>query len=466
MDDKIPVTLSEDILTLLCFDKETLPLLVSNIQPELFDSIYMRNVAVKAINFYNEYKEPIGAHLLNEFENELSNDDEGNIYNKIINGVVRTKDSINKDYVINKLSAFIRRQQLKLKVIKASKLLMENKVEEADALIAETKSAQLTLFDPGTFFGKDNRTYSYFDIEDSDRGIYTGIEVLDRLGIIPYPKELYMMMGRAGAGKSWMLIHLAKMALRQRKKVLHITLELSEDRLKGRYFQSLFGIATKKESLQERNAIFKKDPFGSLMKIDFEDIPKNKIKLLTDKEIIGFVRNKMERIPPTLLIKEFPTGYLTFEELTAFIENLKTYYNFKPDLLLIDYLDLMKVSLDNMRLDLGWLGIQLRGLGIAEDMAVVTVAQTNSGAEGKKWITRLNIAEDYSKIRYADNFLTHNQTEVEEMYGLARLFVDKARNEKKGSKILIKQNISLGQYCLDSVLMKESKEYFEKYMKE
>lgn len=464
-DDTLPSSLSEDILTLLCFDADTAPVIVNNVKPELFDSVYLKTVATKAIAFYKEFNSPIGIHLYNELEEKL-NGEEGALYKKIIKGILNSKEYVKKEYVMNKLNKFILSQRLKLSIIDVSKLLASGKVDEADALLSQIKRNNISLFDPGTMFGHNERTYSFFDSQEENLGIYTGIKELDELGIIPMPKELYMLMGRANSGKSFFLTYLAKSAIKQRKKVLHITLEMSEDRVKGRYFQSLFGVATRKESLQKSNAIFTYNSVGSSLNIDFSEIPKEKLKFFSDADIVSKIKKKMERIKPQLIIKEFPTGSLTIDELKAYLDNLETYYKFIPDIILLDYLDLMAVDSERMRLDLGILGVQLRGIAVERDVAIVTVAQTNNAAEGKRWITRRNIAEDFSKIRYADVFITFNQSEMERENGLARLFIDKSRNEKAGMKILISQNLSIGQFCLSSIKMVESKKYYDKFAKE
>jgi len=46
--------------------------------------------------------------------------------------------------------------------------------------------------------------------------------------------------------------------------------------------------------------------------------------------------------------------------------------------------------------------------------------------------------------------LTYSQTPAEKSLNLARLFVEKARNEESKMQVLITQAYGVGQFCLDS----------------
>lgn len=256
---------------------------------------------------------------------------------------------------------------------------------------------------------------------------------------------------------SWFLVHLAKYALLQRKKVLHITLELSERRLIQRYLQNFFGIASKNVDIQYYNAIFETEKSGDLYKINLSKL--KDIKTLRDDGIIPYLKERMNKVlrPSTgLIIKEFPTGSLSVNGLVRYLDNLEAYHNFIPDIILLDYLDLMSIDSDKMRIDLGRTGVELRGLAVERNLAMVTVAQTNRDAEGKAVITRKNLGEDFSKVKTSDVLVIYNQTYEEKERNLARLFFDKGRNSRDGETVLISQNYSIGQFCLDSIKISSS----------
>jgi hypothetical protein len=455
--DTINKNLQENILTLLVWDKSTAPLLVSHLKPELFDNVFYRNIAEKCINFYEEYDNVIQEHLPDVLEVELEDEKKKGVYERILKNIYDNKETVNKDFVLNKLDEFLRGQQLKIDLKVSADLVISGKIEEAEARLYNSKKTRVELFDPGVFFGKDLTRTLGFKKSIEDKMIHTGIDYLDLLQHIPTKGEVFTLLGKSGAKKSWFCIYLCKIAMLQRYKVLYVTLELDEDRVLGRTHQAFFGIASRLEDLQKENAVFETDKYGRISNIDFSRLPK--LHFMTDKNIIDVLEKKLGKLrSPSLLIKEFPSGSLSINMLDAYLKNLEAYYNWIPDIVILDYLDLMDIDLDKYRIDLGRMFVEFRGMCKKRNFAGVTVAQTNRVAEGVKLITRKHIGEDFSKIKTTDILVTSNQTEFEAEHGLLRLYIDKGRNGKDGDQILISQNISIGQYCLHSALM--SKDYW------
>jgi len=447
--DNLNTSLQENILTMLVFSDKHINLLVNNLNVDLFDNVYYKRIAELSINFYRKFNTPPKGHIADLLERELKNPDKQEIYERILVNIYESYDTLNESYILSELDKFIRIQNLKQSIKKAFELLQYGKVDEVESLLEESRKKRIELFNPGIVFRHDNpEIFTKLETNEEDL-IFTGIEVLDKLEHVPTRKELYILMASPGKGKSWFLVHLAKAALLQRKKVLHISLELGEGRLIQRYFQALFGIATKPVDLQLQNALFETDSFGNISRIKFNQIPH--VRNLKEEGIEDFLKSKMEElIKPQLIIKEFPTGSLSIQKLRAYLDNLEGYYNFIPDIILLDYLDLMDIDVDKLRIDLGRTAVELRGIAIERNLAMVTVAQSNRAGEDKAWLTRKNLGEDYSKVKTADVLITYNQLKHEKANGLARLFIDKGRNNRDGDAILISQNYSLGQFCLDS----------------
>jgi hypothetical protein len=450
-------SLQENIITLLAFDKDSAQIIVENVTPKMFSNPYYQRIAELSINFYQEFKDSPNEHLPDLLEPELQDSTKSEIYTKILESMYENKDSLHSKFVLSGLNKFIKTQNIKEALRGAVEALQNGDIDGAENLLESSRKQRINLFEPGTFLFKDkNRTLDFLDTQEANL-IYTGIKELDDLELCPCPGELYTFMARASAGKSWFLIHLAKYALLQRKKILHITLELDEDRLKARYMQNFFSIAmtNNKELLQLQNTYFTKTNHGYVSDINLKDIPT--IKSMKDNNIRSYLQDKIEQIrSPKLLIKFFPTGTLSIKGLRSYLDTLEGYENFIPDIILLDYLDLMDIDSTNLRIDLGRTCVDLRGIAGERNIAVVTVAQTSKMAEGVSLLTRKSLAEDFSKVRTSDNLITYTQTPSEYKRGLARLYVDKARNTRQGDVLLISQNYSFGQFCLSSSYMKNN----------
>lgn len=441
-------SLQENILVLMCFDGEALPVLANSVPVDLFDSSIYREIATQALNYYHEFKKPINEHLPDVMEDTLNGKDKkkGDLYKDTLRNLYDFKDDINSEYVLKQLSHFNRGQNLKLGLKEAVTLMASDKVDEAEVALEKYRKKDIELFDPGIRLNDPTKSLRF--LTKNEVFFPMGIDALDSLGICPAPKEMLMFVGSAGTGKTWALIHAGKSILLQRKKVLHITLEMSEDKIAQRYMQSLFGISKRK--VEKETPFLVTDDMGKLSDFDFGLIKDN--PTFADPDIGKQLRKKLTKIRnPNYIIKEFPTGQLTITQLKAYMESLQYHYNFFPDALIIDYADLMAIDSKNLRIDTGRLCKELRGLAVEYNLSLITASQANRVGDGVKILTRNHLAEDYSKVAIADNLITLNQTPDEYQMGLMRLYVDKGRNDRHGDQILLAQNYDMGQFCLDSV---------------
>ena len=452
MPDQLTSVLSENIITLLVFDKESCPLLINNVEVKYFENLFYKTIASKAIEYFKRFDEPPKEHISDLLDGELKTD-KGEIYAKILRSIYGNKDKINPKYILSELEKFIRAQSLKLSIVEAAELLQSGRVEEAEIVIDKAKNKRISVFDPGAFFLKDmDRSLSFLEKQYNENMILTGIPYLDDNNICPAPGELYVVVARSGVGKTWFMIHLGKFAILQGKKVLHLSLELNEEWVKTRYAQALFGVMSR-DKYRSYNPSLIKDSFGNLSGIDIKDI--NKPYSTRDEGIHQYLTEQIKQMrDPEIVVKYFPSGSLSLQGLKAYLDNLEGYFNFVPDIILLDYLDCMDLDVERLRIDLAQTAIALRGIAGEKNLAMVTVAQTNRQGEGRSLLTRSSLAEDFSKVRVADYLLTYNQTKFELNMGLARLYVDKARNAETGGIVLITQNYSIGQFCLDSIAVK------------
>lgn len=448
-DSKISGALQENVLTLLCFDDKRCHHIRAAVgSARIFENSVFKEVAGHAIDFIDQFGEAIKEHLADQLEGVLKGDDsrKASIYARLLENMYSAKEGLNGEYVISQLNKFVRQQHLKSAVISAVECLEDGRVDQAEVELQKGLGAQSTSFEIGTNLGDPTRALAFLDEED--QCLLTGIEGLDKMGIGPRRKELFLVMAPPGRGKTWALIHLGKWALLQRQTVVHITLEMSEARTSQRYLQSFFSIA-KKDALA-RIPTFTKDDKGRMTDVFYEEVERT---TLNDPNIRTRLTNRIKRVfhrQPPLIIKQFPTGGLTMAGLKAYLDGLERYHKIIPDMLIIDYPDLMTLDTANIRADTGKLMKDLRGIGVERNMAVVGATQSNREGSRARIVDESMVAEDWSKIMIADNIISYNQTAAEKALGLARLFSVKARNDESQFATIISQNYGIGQFCLDS----------------
>lgn len=446
--------LQEDLLVLLSFSEEHSTIIRGVLDINLFGGPY-RLISSRIYDYIDRFKKPPGVHLANLFSDKLEGDTrEGQLYAEIIENIHGAKAGINAPYVMSQLETFIKRQSLRAIAVDLAKALQkdtEASLEEAEQLLAKASTQALNVFDKGTRLSDKKRALKFLDSTTS--AFPTGIPELDKRGLGPTRKELWLYIANTKAGKTWALIHLAKMVLMARAKVLHITLEMSEERSSQRYMQALFALSKRKETFQAVR--FKKDTLGRVS--GFEDVRITPRFALDDPNIRKVLEGKIDqwalRLLDNIIIKQFPTGQLTVGQLTAYMDNLEATEGFVPDLLIIDYPDLMSIPKDNYRLGIDEVYKNLRGIAVARNLALAVVSQSHRGAAKVKQVGAENVAEAYSKIAHGDTIITYTQTKQEHALGLARLHVAAARNDADKLTVILSQNYASGQFAIDSTLM-------------
>lgn len=446
--------LSENIMCLLSYD-ETYANIVRNTIPLNLWSGPQRIIASRIYDYLDRFKTPPRDHLPDILSDKLEKENaESELYKNLVLSIRNAQDGINVEYISYQLQLFIKRQSLRGVAVDLTKALQadtEESLERAEQLIQQAKHSQLQIFDPGTRLSDKNKALRFLDFGNDC--FPTGIPELDKRGLGPTRKEMWLLIADKKRGKSMMLSHLGKMAIMHRLKVVHITLEMSEGRVSQRYFQTLYSIAKRPEI--SKVSRLKKDDSGNLsqfMQIDLrpkhslqdQDI-KQKLEKLIDKWAIRQLNN--------IYIKEFPTGSLTVPQLEGYLDNLAATQGFHPDLLILDFVDLMKIDKDNVRGSLDELYKRLRGTAVERNYALATVSQSNRGGASAKVLKSDSVAEAYSKTQHADVTITLNATPAEKRLGLARLLVDASRNEEDGFSIVISQHYKTGLFMLDSALM-------------
>lgn len=466
-ENELPKNQIENILTLCCFDNNNKANIIFNlIDPAIIGNQFYQNIYLKIKDYHAIYKVSPKEHISDLLQTELSGKS-NEIYKRLLMSLYKSKDNLNTEFVLSSLSKFIESQNLKQAIIEAGELTQAGLVDQAKLTLQTfgKGNIQSQIFNPGIRLSEFKKA---FERLAQQTHIQTGIKVLDSIGACPTPKELYILLGMSNAGKSWFLIHLGKMALLQNKKILHVTLEMSENEVLKRYYQSLFALTTQHSEKAYDISLLNRD-IEVLKSIDqgIIEYPANK-PILNFSNLYGDVAIKSSSqtietwlakrlnhpMFDNLIIKEFPSGLLTMNMLEAYLDSLASLYNFVPDMVLLDYLDLMAMSSENKRIETGNLFIAYRGLAQQRNFAGVSVTQGNREGENARILTGKHLSEDFSKKFTVDTLITFNQTESELRLRLARLWLDKFRTGIKQNQLfLITQNYNLGQFCLDSIVL-------------
>ncbi|WP_342234671.1 DnaB-like helicase C-terminal domain-containing protein [Inquilinus sp. OTU3971] len=339
-------------------------------------------------------------------------------------------DVSDRDYIVDEVATFAKHQAVAEAIYNSVDLL-----EKRDFTKIE-KSMRVAL-DTGSM--GDFGAYDYFEEIASrteerldklagkapPRGIPTGVRALDcELMHEGFGrKELTVFMGGPKSGKTMALVNFAKAASLQGYNVLYVTLEVAARII------------------------------GERLDASFSEVA---LKGLKDK--IRDVESKildLQKRAGALKIHEFPTGSMKPSDLRRLI----SFYQARGlmfDIVFVDYGDIMapEFRTDNPIENSKSIYVDLRGIAVAENIAVVTATQTNR--EGAKAATAKmeHAAEDFNKVRIADLLVSINATDDERAMNEARLFFAASRNQAGNFTLRIKQDLEKAQFLI-RVLAKE-----------
>lgn len=453
--EKMTSSLQENIITMLAFNEPSGKIVAQLVTADLFEGEY-RTIAERCLEYWVTYRMPPGDHVSDLFSDILEDPKNrmAKPYRNILTQMHALSTGLNTKYVLDQVTRFIRLQDLKDGILRSAEQLQAHEdmaIEEVEELWHKLLASQRATFDPGVRLDDFVGVLNYMAQLRSEFAF--GIAALDKRNIVPYRGSVTLLIGPRGAGKSWFLVHTGRTNLMRGKKVLHITLEMAEYEVAQRYYQSLFSVTTHQVSVKVPTFEMAREGSLILSGISLEDVePEFSFDSQFIRDELATHVNLLGRRARNLIIKSFPTSSLTMRGLEAYLDMLETNEGFVPDLILLDYIGLVKTSAANKRLDLSQAAIDFRGLVGRRSMAGVTAQQAGRGASASGNVQDSDVAEDFSLTHTADQVMAFSRTAGEKSLGLGRIHVSKARGVRDSWTAVVGQNFGIGQFAITSAL--------------
>ena len=320
------------------------------------------------------------------------------------------KDTTGLDFIKDKTIDFCKNQALKQAIYNSVDLFKSGNHEEVRKIIDTALKVGLD-----TDIGHEYVSMFAQRINESSRKIIsTGWPVIDNIidgGL--GAGELGVIVAPAGIGKSWGLVSMAASALKNEKNILYYTMELSQNYV-GLRFDSYF-----------------------------TGIPSQNLKYHQEE-----VKNKLEYIKGNLIIKYYPTKTATIQTLRGHIEKTKIVKQFIPDVIFVDYADLLSGHGKEKRFILENIYEDLRGLAGELQIPIWTASQANKSSLEHDIIEADKVAEAYAKVMIADFVMSLSRKIADKISGTARWHIIKNRMGKDGITFPSSFNASTGQITI------------------
>lgn len=400
--DVFDSSVQHKIMSLMVRDRAFMLKCSDYIKPQYFDDDILMDLARISLDYFRKYKVnhsptsllDVTAEFLAKHKRENADD-----YFNTISRLYKY-DIPERDYLLDKVVEFVLFQEVRNALFESADLLQNKEFDKIKRLVDQAyKIKQDTQ--PGIDYFSEEAIKIRYETQELAK-ISTGLPELDSclgggLGV----GELGIIMAPPNVGKSILLTILGANALRVRKRVLHISLEMSDTKIALRYDRNLLG--------KGRQAI-KDDLDGS----------------------IAFLQQFARNMKANLHIKQWPTRTASIHTFRAYTEQLKM-DGFEPDLILVDYSGIMKASTprDARHLEIEEANEDLRGWAGELGIPIWTAAQTKATGVNKPILTIEDLGESFAQAKVADVIVAACQTKKEHDEEKMRLVLAKVRDDKK-----------------------------------
>lgn len=376
--------LEKIILTLMLNDNEFSSKVFPYFKTDYFQDTSHNTVA----SIFKKYQEQYNAlPSIGAMEIELSEQkhlsqqtytDTKTLIEKLYNtDIVRHAKELSKEHILEKTEKYFKQQSCMLAVYKAIDIL-ENKTSNYDNIPELLKTAVSVSFDQniGHDYIRDaqSRFDEYHKVESLLPFKLTALNQVTGGGC-SY-KSLVVPVAPTGVGKSFFMTDWSSYLIKNGYNVLYITLELSETKIAERIDMNLMDCTL--QQLRQMPAM----TFNS------------KIKQIKSNAI------------GTIKIKEYVAGVFNANHLRHLLKELKLKENFSPNIVFIDYINLMasyrNTDASNSYAQVKAVAEEVRGVAMEQDLIICSPTQTNRSGVNTNDFNLTEISESLGIAMTAD----------------------------------------------------------------
>jgi len=396
------------VLSSLLNNKEFLINIHDILSEEYFDNQAHKWVVGEILKYYDKYHTTPTLEVLKVELARVENEVLQVSIKEQLREAVNHRDT-DAEFVESEFSDFCKNQQLKKALLSSVDLLKAGDYDSIKMMIENALRA-----------GQDkNLGHEYEkDIEDRYREEHrTAIPT-------PWPQfnellqgglgngDFGLIFGNPGGGKSWSLVALGGHAVKMGYNVVHYTLELGEEYVGKRY-----------------------DAFFT--KISVSEVNNHKDR----------IAETLKDLPGRLIIKEFATGKAAVSTVESHVVKCID-LGMKPDLILIDYVDLLRSKKTNRERkdEIDDIYLSTKGLARQLDVPIWSVSQVNRQGAQDDIIEGHKAAGSYDKMMVTDFAASLSRKKEDKINGTGRWHIMKNRYGMDGLTFGAKADVSTGTF--------------------
>ena len=401
------------VLGALLTQREFLLNIADSLDSEYFESSAHKWTIDYVIKYFNEYHTYPTIETLSIEIKKIDNEVLRISLTESLREAYKMADASDLEWVEKEFSDFCKNQQMKKAIMTSVDLLNLGDFDGIRSLINDAMKA-----------GEDKNIGHMYEIDVEAR--YRA----DDRGAIPFPWEpfndltqggygkgdLVLLFGNPGGGKSWGAIAMGAYAAALGHNVVHYTLELGEGYVGQRYDAVFSGI----------------------------DVDKLKDHRSEVEEAISKVKGK-------IVIKEYAPKRASLDTIESHLQQLEHQNEFKPDLIIIDYLDLLRTKSRKERKDeIDDVYTDAKGLAKDRGIPIISPSQANRTGADEDILQAKNAAGSYDKIMIGDIIISLARGRKDKVNGTGNWHFIKNRYGADGLTFSSKINTANGYIVVNN----------------
>jgi replicative DNA helicase len=400
------------VLGALLTQRQFLLNIVDSLDSEYFESSANKWVVEYIQKYFSEYHTTPTVEIMSIEVKKIENEVLRISIVEALKEAYKLSDQSDIEWVEAEFSSFCRNQQVKKAILSSVQLLEMNDFDSILQLISKA----VTAGEEKTVGLDYNLDIEARYREDDRRCIPFPWPVFNEMTQGGYGKgDLVLMFGNPGGGKSWAVTAMGAYAAALGYNVVHYSLELGEGYVGKRYDAVFSGI----------------------------DVDKLHLHRTEVDEVVGKVKGKV-------IIKEYPPKRASFDTIEAHLQQLEHQNDFKPDLIIIDYLDYMRTrSRKDRKEEIDDVYVAAKAFAKERGVPLVSPSQANRGAAKSDIIEGDNAAGSYEKIMIGDIILSLARKRKDKIEGTGNWHIMKNRYGADGMTFRSRINTSNGYIDID-----------------
>ena len=401
------------VLGALLTQRQFLINVIDSVDSEYFESSAHKWVVEYIQKYFGEYHTTPTVETLSIEVKKIENEVLRISITEALREAYKMSDNSDLEWVEDEFSTFCRNQQVKKAILNSVSLLEMNDFDSILQLISKAVNA-----------GEDKTVGLDYNLdiearyrEDDRNCIPFPWPVFNEITQGGYGKgDLVLVFGNPGGGKSWAITAMGAYAAALGYNVVHYSLELGEGYVGKRYDAIFSGIDVDKLHLHRKEV----------------------------DEVVAKVKGKV-------IIKEYPPKRASFDTIEAHLQQLEHQNEFKPDIIIIDYLDYMRTKGRKERKEeIDDVYVAAKAFAKEKGIPIVSPSQANRGAAKSDIIEGDNAAGSYEKIMIGDIILSLARKRKDKIEGTGNWHIMKNRYGADGMTFRSRINTSNGYIDIDS----------------